>query len=114
MCGRDDGRGDDDDGEDGAEGEDVDARDDDYADDDDADEASMGTALTVTICPRALFCQLRLGVRDIKHNATLLLIKDCADCSACLVHAMPVKPNMHWFSSDHHAMLSLGIRPQHG
>ena len=78
------------------------------------DEAEMGTALTVTICPRALFCQLRLGARDIKHNATLLLIKDCADCSACLVHAMPVKPNMHWFSSDHHAMLSLGIRPQHG
>ena len=52
----DDGRGDDHDGEDGAFSEDDDAGDDDYAHDEHADEAAMRTVLTVTICPRALFC----------------------------------------------------------
>ena len=49
-------RRDDHDGEDGADEDNDEAGDEDDAHDEHADEATMGTGMTVTICPGALFC----------------------------------------------------------
>ena len=87
----DDGRGDDHDDADGAVGENDDAGDDDHAHEAHADEAEMGTALIVTICPRALFCWLRLGVRD-RQRTKPQRINDCFPSPDPLPPARPAKP----------------------